>query len=87
MSFFRDSFVSSATAPGVALPPASMQSSVLESSCITVYTAVLGSSFLLRSTFCIHAVVGAVLPRSNEKNSIFGGTLKDGINRNLIKTM
>jgi hypothetical protein len=34
MHFFRDCGVGSATAPGVALPPASMQSSVLESSCI-----------------------------------------------------
>jgi len=31
MLFFRDICVSSATAPGVALPPASMQSSALHS--------------------------------------------------------
>ena len=37
MPFLRDSCVTSAIAPGIALPPASMQSSVLKSSCI-VYT-------------------------------------------------
>ncbi|MEQ8613644.1 MAG: hypothetical protein RIC37_06465 [Gammaproteobacteria bacterium] len=43
MHFFRDSFVSS----------------VLESSCILSYTAVLGFGFLRRSISCIHAVVRA----------------------------
>jgi hypothetical protein len=41
-----------------------------------IYTADLGSGFLLRSTFgapnrCIHAVVGAGLPCSSEKITIF----------------
>ena len=40
-----------------------------------IYTAVLGSGFLLRSNSCILAVVRAVLPCTHEKIRIFKGAL------------
>ncbi len=75
MHFFHDRCVSSAIAPGIALAPASMQSSVLESSCIGIYTRVLGFGFLHRSISCIHAVVCAGLPSAHEKITIFRDVL------------
>jgi hypothetical protein len=45
MHFFRDNSVSF----------------VLESSCIFIYTAVLGFGILRRSTSCIHAVVRTII--------------------------
>ena len=59
MHFFRNNFVSS----------------MLKSSCINLYTAVLGFSILRRSISCIHAVVRVVLPRSYKKITIFRNTL------------
>ena len=43
---------------------------VLESSCIPIYTAVLGFGILRYSTSCIHAVVCAVSPYSHRKITI-----------------
>jgi hypothetical protein len=60
MHFFRDNSVSF----------------VLESSCIFIYTAVLGFGILRRSTSCIHAVVRAVTPFTHEKITIFNGARK-----------
>ena len=40
-----------------------------------IYTAVLGSGILLRSTSCFHAAVRAVFPCSHKKITIFRGTL------------
>ena len=72
--------------PGV-VPPASIQSSVPEypegtlyprgmlSSCIAIYTAVLGFGFLRRSISCIPAVVCAVLSCNHEKITNFRATL------------
>jgi len=70
MSFYRDSSVSA----------------VLKSSCIYIYTPVLGSGFLLRTTSCIHAVVRAALPCSYVQDVRYAGFAgaKTGHNKNSI---
>ena len=66
MRFFRDNRVSSV----LEYPKRFAGQALLMYS---IYTAVLGSGILLRSTSCIHAVVRAVLPCSHEKITIFRG--------------